>query len=408
MGRKALQEAEKRAENFLNKNKYGLYRGEVLLDIGTAYLVSFFDTENGEKWLTRAAEWFDNVQQFDKDLKDFELPESVRKVSQPPKNERFTDRWNNVKMSKPKPGNFFNRRSCSWYWNAKRKDVTLLQGLIAFAKENYEAAEKHWNLLAELDKEFYAQQKAAGWENATTLARLTWAIHNKKGSFYATSEEIASFKDPKRRSAILIADLFYESEQQQRALSIYQRLENRELGTLSKNELAYVIYGEFACLCWDPKFNENQYLKSKWKYLQNTFSEKRALAGYARRLGNNQLNIFVLEEKLRIRQEVRTRFPDSIEAADFLYFMGWDCSNVVKDFLFLNEVIQNNGVEKISKEKMTEYLLIKQKIDFIIEKGLTFYEEYCKKYENGTYFEDAQNGITVLNNQKKYIYSLLH
>ncbi|MDR2756284.1 MAG: hypothetical protein LBC20_11310, partial [Planctomycetaceae bacterium] len=97
-GRKALQQAEERAEKFLEKNKYGLYRGEVLLDIGTAHLVSFFDVENGEKWLTRAAEWFDNVQKFDKDLKDFELPESVRKVSQPPKEERYKDRWTNIKL----------------------------------------------------------------------------------------------------------------------------------------------------------------------------------------------------------------------------------------------------------------------------------------------------------------------
>jgi hypothetical protein len=53
------------------------------------------------------------------------------------------DRWTNVKLSQPKPRQFFNRRSCSWYWNSKRKDVTLLQGLIAFAKEDYETAEKH-------------------------------------------------------------------------------------------------------------------------------------------------------------------------------------------------------------------------------------------------------------------------
>jgi tetratricopeptide (TPR) repeat protein len=181
------------------------------------------------------------VQKFDKDLKDFELPEAVRKASTPPKNERFTDRWNNVKMSQPKPGDFFNRRTCAWYWNSKRKDVTLLQGLVVFAKENYETAEKHWNILAELDKEFYVQQKAAGWENATTLARLIWNLRNQKGSLYATPEEMASFKDPKRRLAILIADLFYESEKHKEALSIYQRLENRELGTLSKNEKAYVM-----------------------------------------------------------------------------------------------------------------------------------------------------------------------
>jgi hypothetical protein len=283
-GRKALQQAEERAEKFLEKNKYGLYRGEVLLDIGTSHLVSFFDIENGEKWLNRAAEWFDNVQQFDKDLKDFELPESVRKISQPPKEERYKDRWTNTKLSQPKPGQFFNRRSCSWYWNSKRKDVTILQGLVAFAKEDYETAEKHWNLLAELDKEFYAQQKASGWENATTLARLTWNLRNQKGSLYATPEEMASFKAPKRRMAILLADLYYESEQHQKALLIYQRLENRELGTLSKNELAYVIRGTFACLCWNTTIDEITYLLPRAKLIVGTPSEAFAIIGFAGRI----------------------------------------------------------------------------------------------------------------------------
>jgi tetratricopeptide (TPR) repeat protein len=195
------------------------------------------------------------------------------------------DRWTNIKLSQPKPGQFFNRRSCSWYWNSKRKDVTLLQGLIAFAKEDYETAEKHWNLLAELDKEFYAQQKASGWENATTLARLTWNLRNQKGSLYATPEEMASFKDPKRRMAILIADLFYESEQHQKALSIYQRLEeNREFGTLSKNELAYVVLCIFACHGWNFKKNEIDYMVTNAKYVVGTPSEERAMFGLANRL----------------------------------------------------------------------------------------------------------------------------
>jgi hypothetical protein len=174
------------------------------------------------------------------------------------------DRWTNVKLSQPKPGQFFNRRSCSWYWNSKRKDTTLLQGLVTFAKEDYETAEKHWNLLAELDKEFYAQQKVSGWENATTLARLTWNLHNTKGSLYATPEEMASFKKPKRRLAILVADLYYESEQHQKTLLIYQRLEeNREFGTLSKNELAYMMFGIFNCYCWNHDKDEIQYIESR-------------------------------------------------------------------------------------------------------------------------------------------------
>ncbi|MDR2440204.1 MAG: hypothetical protein LBE12_12670 [Planctomycetaceae bacterium] len=198
--------------------------------------------------------------------------------------ERYKDRWTNIKLSQPKPGQFFNRRSCSWYWNSKRKDVTLLQGLIAFAKEDYETAEKHWNLLAELDKEFYAQQKESGWENVTTLARLTWNLRNQKGSLYATPEEMASFKDPKRRMAILIADLYYESEQHQKALSIYQRLENRELGTPSKNELAYVMFATFACLCWMPSIDEITYIESRAKNFNGTPSESRVIMGYANRI----------------------------------------------------------------------------------------------------------------------------
>jgi hypothetical protein len=255
-GRKALQQAEERAEKFIEKNKYGLYRGEVLFDIGTAYLVSFFDTENGEQWLNRAADWFDNVQQFDKDLKDFELPDSVRKVSTPPKNERYKDRWNNVKMSKPKAGDFFNRRTCSWYWNTKRKDVTLLQGLIAFAKEDYETAEKHWNLLAELDKEFYARQKAAGWENATTLARLIWNLRNKKGSLYATPEEMAAFNDPKQRLTLLIADLNMEMQDYLSAEKSFRVLLNDRDIRNNRNKSAYCTFALATALMMQHKSKE--------------------------------------------------------------------------------------------------------------------------------------------------------
>ncbi|MDR0605116.1 MAG: hypothetical protein LBG80_12510, partial [Bacteroidales bacterium] len=139
-----------------------------------------------------------------------------------------------------------------------------------------------------------AQQKESGWENATTLARLTWNLRNQKGSLYATPEEMASFKDTKRRIAILIADLFYESEQHQKALLIYQRLENRELGTLSKNEMAYVMLAVFSCFCWNKDINEIKYIESRSKLFKGTPSESRAIIGYANRISveNDQKYIF--------------------------------------------------------------------------------------------------------------------
>jgi hypothetical protein len=242
------------------------------------------------------------------------------------------DRWNNVKLSQPKPGQFFNRRNCSWYWNSKRKDATLLQGLIAFAKEDYETAEKYWNLLAELDKEFYAQQKASGWENATTLARLTWNLRNQKGSLYATPEEMASFKNPKRRLAILVADLYYGSEQHQKALSIYQRLEeNRELGTLSKNELAYIMFGIFSCLAWYPNIDEITYLSPRIKLILGTPSESRTILGYSNRLTQKN-NIEAYLRSLKVLEYYILKYPDSEEMETICFFYIDRCKLLVDTF----------------------------------------------------------------------------
>ncbi|MDR2438353.1 MAG: hypothetical protein LBE12_03135, partial [Planctomycetaceae bacterium] len=173
-------------------------------------------------------------------------------------------------------------------------------------------------MLAELDKEFYAQQKVSGWENATTLARLTWNLRNQKGSLYTTPEEMASFKDTKRRMAVLVADLFYESEQHQKALSIYQRLEeNREFGTLSKNELAYVMFAIFACLCWDKNMNEIKYIEPKAKLFDDTPIAERAIFSYAIRVSKTG-TLAGFMRSIRTFEMFLSRFPKSSKTDDAL------------------------------------------------------------------------------------------
>jgi len=70
-------------------------------------------------------------------------------------------------------------------------------------------------------------------------------------------------------------------------------LENRELGTLSKNEKAYVMLGTFNCLCWDCRFDEIVYLESRSKDVLGTLSEQRFLEYYANRLASsaNELRV---------------------------------------------------------------------------------------------------------------------
>ena len=339
LGRKALQTVEERAEKFLEKNKYGLYRGEVLLDIGTAHLVSNFDIEKGEQWLNRAAEWFDSARQFDKDLQEFELPEQVRRVSTPPKNERFKDRWENVRLSQPKPGDLFNRRTCEWYFQSKQKELVLMRGLIAFAKNDLEPARECWGQLTILDKDFYEAQAQNGWGNATTHYRLMQRIKHQPGALFATTEEMNSFKGTKRRLAVLIADLYYLAEEPRKAYMLYQLLESGTFGTLSYNEKAYICFAKFSCMGWEPHANEIAYIESKLKAFVGTPSEVRTILGYANRLtarvsqddlshGSNSL-----QKKVKAYEYLVQKFPETEEAEYSTYVLGMIYAELAEDAL---------------------------------------------------------------------------
>jgi tetratricopeptide (TPR) repeat protein len=240
--------------------------------------------ENGEKWLTRAADWFDSVQQFDKDLKDFELPESVRKVSQPPKEERYRDEWTNIRLSQPKPGDFFNRRTCSWYINSKRKETVLLLGLIPFTNGDVEKARQFWDRLKILDQEFYEEQKQVGKENATTHARLIWNIENNKISLYATPDEMKVFDTPQLRLAVLLADLDMENESYKKAEFKYRHL--LEIGDIKRrpDRASYIVYAlgisQMMQFKIDESINTFKYFASG-AFLSDTISSPRALNAYA-------------------------------------------------------------------------------------------------------------------------------
>jgi tetratricopeptide (TPR) repeat protein len=142
---------------------------------------------------------------------------------------------------------------------------------------------------------------------------------------------MASFKDPKRRMAILIADLYYESEQHQKALSIYQRLENRELGTLSKNELAYVIFGIFSCLAWYPNIDEITYLSPRIKLILATPSEGRMVLGYSNRLMQKN-NIEAYLQSLKVLEYYIIKYPDSEEMETICFFYIDRCKLLADTF----------------------------------------------------------------------------
>ncbi|MDR2440216.1 MAG: tetratricopeptide repeat protein, partial [Planctomycetaceae bacterium] len=362
-GRKALQQAEERAEKFIEKNKYGLYRGEVLLDIGTAHLVSFFDVDNGEKWLNRAAEWFDNVQQFDKDLKDFELPESVRKVSQPPKEERQTDFWNNTRYSKPQAGSFFNRRTCNWYLASKRKDIVLKLGLLAYAQKDYEKAKKLWESLYEIDPYFTESAKTI---SGATPSRLLWNIKNNCGALYATVDQMKCFIDEQTRFKVLLADLelenlnFLEAEKKFRQL-----IDNREI-RLNQEQTAYCVFGLAISLMGQLKTKEAISLLENFKpnrAFSKTITAPRALLNlaicYTTKLETQNYSYLCYEYLIKT-------FPNTKEAETALFNIAETYfyeENYNKALSYFNEYFKHypqGGYASIIKDYISEINLSKQ------------------------------------------------
>ncbi len=284
LGIAAIEAAESETKKFVERDKFGLYRGEAMLNVGLCWLETFLEPERAQPWLEQANAWFDEVKKLDMALTKLEVPDKSRGVSTPPRTERFTDEWTNVKMSRPKAGDLFNRRECSWYVSAKHKDAVLWLGFLRFIDKNYDGAKKYWEIIAEIDKEFYGQQAAKGWGEATVFGRLKWNLENQPGCLYATPKEMGAFKDKRRRLAVTVADLHYEAEQRDEALRMFRRLENNEFGPLSQDERAYVTLGVFACLCWMPGQDEIAYIEQKLKLFEGTPSEKRVMYSYANRL----------------------------------------------------------------------------------------------------------------------------
>ncbi len=321
LGQMALQKAEEVTEKFVARDKFGLYRGEALLNVGLHHLTVGLDMDKAEEWLRRADVWFDEMRDMDKDLKGFTLPDSVRNLAMPPREERFKDQWENVRLSEPRPGDVFNRRTCKWYLNSKQKDCVLALGLIEFARGYTDEAGNHWDRLAELDKEFYAQQTASGWENATVHYRLMQRLKHQPGSLFATPEEMAAFVEPKLRLAVLIADWYYLSEAPEKAYHLYRAIQVGKYGELSRNGRAYIAFAVFSCLGWNKKLDEIAYIEPILKNFVDTPSERRVVLGYANRLDPTK-DQTAIPKKLKVYEYLIRKYPESEEAEYAAFVLG--------------------------------------------------------------------------------------
>ncbi|MDR2756134.1 MAG: tetratricopeptide repeat protein [Planctomycetaceae bacterium] len=363
-GRKALQQAEERAEKFIEKNKYGLYRGEVLLDIGTAYLEGYGDFSNGQKWLVQAQDWYNSVEQFDNDLENYILPSSIKTVSSPPSKERQTDFWNNTRYSKPQAGSFFNRRTCNWYLASKRKDIVLKLGLLAYAQKDYEKAKKLWESLYEIDPYFI---EAAKTNSSATPVRLLWNIENNCGALFATKEQMECFIDERNRFKVLLADLELENINLSVAEKKFRQLIDDKDIRLNREQTAYCVFGLAISLMGQLKTKEAISLLENFKpnrAFSKTITAPRALLNlaicYTTNNATKRYSYICYEYLIKA-------FPNTKEAETALFNISeiyFYEDNITKAYTLLNEYIKRypkGDYVSIVEEYITDIRLSKNK-----------------------------------------------
>lgn len=328
-GEDAYKDAKKRAKDFIKSKEFGLYRGEVMLDLGDYHAEYMLDPEMAEKCYIKAECWLKETVATDQALTGFEVPDAASDVSAPPPSSFDIDRWGNVNEAELKPGKVMNRKTCTWYIDSLRSRCYSRQGFLAFIDGDLDEAKALFKKMADADQRISFLVRD---NQPNPYRRLL--VRCRNGAFRrADKSALKCFSDKRRRYVVFLADYYAETEDPQNAQQLYRRLRNAEFGNLSPDEEAYTRFGLAWALWYDGvrssakhKINEAKQLLSGFesdRVLKKADITPRALSAYA-----NMLCYGSDEEKsrsLEIYRLIAKKHGKTPYAETALYRMGTAC-----------------------------------------------------------------------------------
>ncbi|MGH8192402.1 MAG: hypothetical protein ACREP2_13280 [Rhodanobacteraceae bacterium] len=235
-GAAALQAAQAQAQQFIAASPYGLYRGEVKVDLAQYAFQQQLDQQASARLYNDAWQWLETVEKQKLDLSPFDVPEKAKEVSAPPAIQAQKDFWGNENNAHLQIGALANRRTSSWYLNSLRDRCVLAIGFLQFAQGHMDEAKK-WYAKALLYDQRTADLAKDGEYN--DYSRLCAAAD--QGYFFAHPAELKLYDDH-LRFIISVADFYYCSTRFQQAANIAQRLLNGEFGRLTGEQSDYPHY----------------------------------------------------------------------------------------------------------------------------------------------------------------------
>jgi len=264
-------EAERKLAAFWKKERYGLYRGEALLELGRIALEHQVRGRLAKGYFDTLDEWLDEVAEQDTFVEAFSIKEAAEKVTKPPGAEKKVDFWGNVKKEEIKPGQVVNRRTCPWYLNELREHCAAFRGFLFFVAGKKEEALECYKRILDLDPQTRRMESGLIPNN---YSRLSWGA--RQGYLYACPHELRLYAG-RQRLAVLLGDFYYVTQEFERAAAMARRLLKGEFGTLSSPQRDYPQFLMGSAVCRGKGAREAFAAYEKvLKRRDGTFTEDRA------------------------------------------------------------------------------------------------------------------------------------
>ncbi|NRA37108.1 MAG: tetratricopeptide repeat protein [Planctomycetes bacterium] len=231
-----IDAAKKGLITFIKKDKLGLYRGDANRLLAEIALNNDRDPKQAIKYYSNVVRWVFDVRKLEQNLSVYEIPNGSEKVTAPPKQWRKKSGWGNVVWERPRSQAIVNRLSASWYLDALLVECYLQRSVCHFIDRNKKEAVADLDAMRKLDKEDRLMTEGMGFSNYNRLKDGYLS-----GRLYATQAELQSFPT-KVLVPLISAELYFETEQWDRAISAYRSLIKEFEGSLKEDPMGYLYY----------------------------------------------------------------------------------------------------------------------------------------------------------------------
>jgi len=229
-GKKAAKLAVVNLEKFIEKNKFGLYRGEAMLTLGNFYLEQKVDVETALQHYLKCKEFLQDAEKLET-IKSFTIPQKALSVTSPPNSEKTFSGWNkNLVKVQIKPNMIINRNTCPWYIDSLKASCLKMISLCYFIQSNKEKAIHYIKSAIELEPYEKILLKA---DKPNSFSRLLNGYH--KGWLRTPPEELNLFSD-KLKTAVILGDFYYEIEDEEKCYTIRKNIFQKFYGNLTTKQ----------------------------------------------------------------------------------------------------------------------------------------------------------------------------